>query len=760
MYSKEFQVAFMMAFKTAQEYRHEFVLLEHILYALLHDEASCEVIQACGGEVKALKEDLLDFFENEVEKVPGKEDFLPDESLAVQRVIQRAANHVISAEREVIDGVHILVAMFSEEDSHAVYFLGKQEITRFDVVNYISHGIDNDFDDDDFELDFEIGEGFDEFGDDDVEFGEKSKPEELLGRFTVNLTEKAREGKVDAIIGRKEELRRVTQTLCRRRKNNPLLVGEPGVGKTSIVEGLAYNIVNDNVPANLKDANIYALDLGGLLAGTKFRGDFEERLKAVVKALKEDENSVLFIDEIHTLVGAGSTSGGSMDAANLLKPALSSGEIRCIGSTTYSEYKNHILKDRALSRRFHKIDVKEPTVAETVRILEGIKEHYEEHHDVQYPKSTLKLAAELASRYMSDRFLPDKAIDLIDEAGAAHSILPVSKRKKSITPRDIQETLALIAMIPPTQITSSDKEKLMSLDAKLKALVFGQDKAVDQVVKAIKIARSGLRDDEKTVGSFLFAGPTGCGKTELSKQLASILGVEFIRFDMSEYSEKHSVSRLIGAPPGYVGFDQGGLLTDEVTKKPYSVVLLDEIEKAHPEIYNILLQVMDHGTLTDNNGHQADFRNVILIMTSNVGAREQQSNVISFGGGTNTGASEKAVEKYFTPEFRNRLDAIIHFNALSKELMENIVDKFITQLKAKLIKKKITLKLSREARSWLAEHGYDEKNGARPLARLIEKEIKGKLVNKIISEEIAAGSTVQVKVRNNKLQIEHKEPVH
>ena len=759
MYSKEFQVAFMMAFKTAQEYRHEFVLLEHILFALLHDEASCEVIQACGGDIATLKNELTDFFENEIEKMPGEDDFLPDESLAVQRVIQRAANHVISAEREVIDGVHILVAMFSEEDSHAIYYLGRQEITRFDVVNYLSHGADDEFDDDDFELDFEIGEGFEDFGDED-EFGEKGKPAEILSRFTVNLTEKARSGGIDSIIGRKEELRRVTQTLCRRRKNNPLLVGEPGVGKTSIVEGLAYKIVNDDVPENLKDANIYALDLGGLLAGTKFRGDFEERLKAVVKALKQDENSVLFIDEIHTLVGAGSTAGGSMDAANLLKPALSSGEIRCIGSTTYAEYKNHILKDRALSRRFHKIDVKEPTVPETVRILEGIKEHYEAHHDVVYPKSTLKIAAELASRYMSDRFLPDKAIDLIDEAGAAHSILPASRKKKSITPRDIQETLALIAMIPPTQINSSDKEKLMTLDSQLRSLVFGQESAVDQVVKAIKIARSGLRDDEKTVGSFLFAGPTGCGKTELSKQLANILGVEFIRFDMSEYSEKHSISRLIGAPPGYVGFDQGGLLTDEVTKKPYSVVLLDEIEKAHPEIYNILLQVMDHGTLTDNNGHQADFRNVILIMTSNVGAREQQGNVISFGGGINTGASEKAVEKYFTPEFRNRLDAVVHFNPLSRKLMESIVDKFIAQLKVKLTKKKITLKLSADARTWLAEHGYDEKNGARPLARLIDKEIKGKLVNKIISEEISAGSTVQVKVRNSKLLIEHKEPVH
>lgn len=751
MYSKEFQITFMLAFKTAQQYRHEYVLLEHVLYALLHDPDTREVIEACGGDVEEIKSQVVDFFENDVEKMSGDEDYLPEESLAVQRVIQRAANHIISSEKEVINGINILVAMFSEEEAHAVFYLIQQDITRFEVVSYISHGINAFIDDD---LDDEIPE-LDEFHEDD-EFDEEPrsrKASDSLTRFTVNLTEKAINGEIDQIIGRKPELKRMIQTLCRRRKNNPILVGEPGVGKTAVVEGLALKISTEDVPDQLKNAEIFSLDLGALVAGTKFRGDFEERLKAVVQGLKEKENAILFIDEIHMIVGAGATSGGSMDASNLLKPALSSGEIKCIGSTTYSEYKGYILKDRALARRFHKIDIKEPSVNETVAILKGVKTYYEDHHNVNYPLSALQTAAELAARYMNDRFLPDKAIDVIDEAGAARAILPASKQKKSVSVRDIQNIIAEMAMIPPAKVSSGDRTKLLNLSDELKAVVFGQEQAIESVSRAIQMARAGLKDDDKPIGCFLFTGPTGVGKTELSKQLANILDVEFLRFDMSEYSEKHTVSRLIGAPPGYVGFDQGGLLTDAVNKTPHCLILLDEIEKAHSEIYNILLQVMDHGTLTDNNGRKADFRNVTLIMTSNVGAREMASSSIGFGGELRADASSKAVERHFTPEFRNRLDGIIQFKSLTPKLMENVVDKFIDDLKKKLQKKKILFKLMPKARTWLAKNGFDERFGARPMSRLISKEIKEKIVEHMLREDIKEGGLVIVDIKKDKISL-------
>ncbi|MEN9361429.1 MAG: hypothetical protein RL095_2964 [Verrucomicrobiota bacterium] len=750
MYSKEFQIAFMLAFRTAQQYRHEFVLLEHLLFALMHDPKTKQVLEACGADLEALKKRLTAYFATEVEKIPGDKEFVPDESLAVQRVLQRAANHVLSAEGVTIEGVNVLVAIFSEEESHAVYFLQEEDISRYDVVSFLSHGLSKAESDgpDDEDDESEGGSEEDENGE-----PRNAAKSDLLSRFTVDLTEKARQGKVDAIIGRRTEIRRMMQTLCRRRKNNPILVGEPGVGKTSLVEGLAAAIVAGEVPEMLKGAELFVLDLGAAVAGTKFRGDFEERLKNIVRALKARPKSILFIDELHTIIGAGATSGGTMDASNLLKPALASGELRCIGSTTYQEYKNHILKDRALARRFQKIDIREPTVDETVSILEGIKGYYEEHHGVSYPLSSLRAAAELSSRHIQDRFLPDKAIDVLDEAGAARAILPASKQKRSVSPKDIEAVIADMAMIPVASVSASDKERLLRLDEDLRTAVFGQDEAVATVSRAIKTARAGLKDEDKPVGAFLFCGPTGVGKTELAKQLAKTLGVGFLRFDMSEYAEKHTVSRLIGSPPGYVGFEQGGLLTEAVNKQPWSVVLLDEIEKAHPEIFNILLQVMDYGMLTDNNGRKANFRNVILIMTSNVGAREMSANTISFGGELNSGASEKAVEKFFTPEFRNRLDAVVHFRALGRELMEKVVDKFLADLIAKLQKKKILFKLTAEARALLAEKGYDPKLGARPLARVINQEVKMKVTDALLSDDLEHGGAVIVSVDNGAIKV-------
>ena len=750
MYSKEFQIAFMLAFRTAQQYRHEFVLLEHLLFALMHDPKTKQVLEACGADLEALKKRLNAYFATEVEKIPGDKDFVPDESLAVQRVLQRAANHVLSAEGVTIEGVNVLVAIFSEEESHAVYFLQEEDISRYDVVSFLSHGLakaehEGPLDDDD--------EGEGEGEEDENGEARNAGKSDLLSRFTVDLTEKARQGKVDSIIGRRTEIRRMMQTLCRRRKNNPILVGEPGVGKTSLVEGLAAAIVAGEVPELLKGAELFVLDLGAAVAGTKFRGDFEERLKNIVRALKARPKSILFIDELHTIIGAGATSGGTMDASNLLKPALASGELRCIGSTTYQEYKNHILKDRALARRFQKIDIREPTVDETVSILEGIKGYYEEHHGVSYPLSSLRAAAELSSRHIQDRFLPDKAIDVLDEAGAARAILPVSKQRRTVTPKDIEAVIADMAMIPVASVSASDKERLLRLDADLKLAVFGQDEAVATVARAIKTARAGLKDEDKPVGAFLFCGPTGVGKTELAKQLAKTLGVGFLRFDMSEYAEKHTVSRLIGSPPGYVGFEQGGLLTEAVNKQPWSVVLLDEIEKAHPEIFNILLQVMDYGMLTDNNGRKANFRNVILIMTSNVGAREMSANTIGFGSEAFSGASDKAVEKFFTPEFRNRLDATVHFHPLGRDLMEKVVDKFLADLIAKLQKKKILFKLMPEARALLAEKGYDPKLGARPLSRVINQEVKMKVTDALLSDDLEHGGVVIVSVENGAIKV-------
>ena len=739
----------MLAFKTAQQYRHEFVLLEHVLFALLHDPETQAVLEACGSDIDRLRNDLLEYFEKELQALPGTADYIPDESLALQRVIKRASDHAVSSETEKITGIHILVALFSEEDSHAVFYLQNQDVDRYDVVTYLSHGRDSDdeealYDEDDME-DFE-----------EMLNGEGGPQGSLLEKFTVNLTEKASNGELDCIVGRKGELKRMVQTLCRRRKNNPILVGEPGVGKTAVVEGLAQIIAAGKVPERMRGAQIYALDLGSLIAGTKFRGDFEERLKGLVNELKATEGAILFIDEIHTIVGAGSTSGGTMDASNLLKPSLSNGEIRCIGSTTYSEYKNHILKDRALARRFQKIDVVEPTIDETVSILKGIKSYYELHHEVTYPVSALRSAADLASRYINDRFLPDKAIDVLDEAGASMAMRSASQRRKMVTKSVVEETVAAMAMIPTAKINTNDKQKLLSLDTDLKSVVYGQDVAVDALVRAVKTARSGLRDDDKPYGSFLFTGPTGVGKTELAKQLSSVLGVKFLRFDMSEYSEKHSISRLIGSPPGYVGFEQGGLLTDAVTKSPYSVILMDEIEKAHPEIYNILLQVMDHGRLTDNNGHEADFRNVIIIMTSNVGARETSGKLIGFENSQNLGASDAAVEKHFAPEFRNRLDGIIRFNPLTEELMLRVVDKFIGQLEKRLLRKKIFFKISTKAKKWLAKHGYNPALGARPLSRLIDTQIKHKLTDLILEEKLIDGQTALVDVSKSELVVKIK----
>ena len=748
MYSKEFQITFMLAFKTAQQYRHEFVLPEHILFALVHDPESRNVLEVCGADINRLRADLLEYFENELPDLPGDDDYLPDESLALQRVIKRASDHAISSEIDTISGIHILVALFSEEDSHAVFFLQNQDIDRFDIVTYLSHGKESE---DEGDLMYD-----DEDEDDDFEdiFGEsESAKGSMLDRYTVNLTERAKNGELDSIIGRKTELKRVVQTLCRRRKNNPILVGEPGVGKTAVVEGLAQLICSGKVPERLRNAQIFALDLGSLVAGTKFRGDFEERLKNLVSDLKARDGAILFIDELHTIVGAGSTSGGTMDASNLLKPALSSGEIRCIGATTYGEFKNHILKDRALARRFQKIDVKEPSVSETVSILKGIKSYYEKHHEVQYPISALQSAAELANRFINDRFLPDKAIDVLDEAGASLALRPASQKRKTVNKTVIEEVIAAMAMIPSAKINSNDKQKLITLADDLKKLVYGQDKAVEAVVKAVKTARSGLGDEDKPYGSFLFTGPTGVGKTELAKQLSSLLGVKFLRFDMSEYSEKHSISRLIGSPPGYVGFEQGGLLTDAVTKNPYSLVLLDEIEKAHQEIYNILLQVMDHGKLTDNNGHEADFRNVIIIMTSNVGARESSAKMIGFENLENLNASDAAVEKYFTPEFRNRLDGIVRFNPLTQELMLKVVDKFLATLEQKLKAKKIRMKVSNRAKKWLAQKGFDPVMGARPLTRLIDNKIKHQLTDLILEEKLSEGHEVLVDSEEGKITL-------
>ena len=738
----ELEMALRAAIQEAQLRRHEYVTLEHMLYALLHDKTGARIIRHCGGDIETLKDSLNDFLDNKVEKLPEDLNIEPHQSIGFQRVLQRAMMQVQNSGKGQVDAGDVLAAIFREPESYAVHFLQLEGITRLDVINYVSHGISKiEPDDEDEEEDDETV---------DTEPGKKVKRRDALATFTVNLAAKAAAGKIDPLIGRENELERTMQVLCRRTKNNPVFVGDPGVGKTAVAEGLALKIHHGEVPEILQNAEIYLLDMGALLAGTRFRGDFEQRIKAVLSALLKKEKAILFIDEIHTVVGAGATSGGSMDASNLLKPALASGELRCIGSTTFEEYKNHFERDRALSRRFQKIEIIEPTIGETVQILKGLKSHYEAHHNVRYTFSALKAAAELSAKYINDRFLPDKAIDVIDEAGASIRLLPSHKRRKTVGVSDIERIVSKIARVPAKTASVSDKERLKFLMDKLKERLFGQDQAIETLITAIKRSRAGLGHPDKPIGSFLFAGPTGVGKTEVSRQMAILLGVHFERFDMSEYMEKHTVSRLIGAPPGYVGFDQGGLLTDAIRKHPYAVLLLDEIEKAHPDVFNILLQVMDHGTLTDNNGRKADFRNVILVMTSNAGAREMSERPIGFTTTAQT-RNKQAIEKTFTPEFRNRLDSIIYFNPLSIEIVERIVEKFIRELEEQLSEKKVSFVLSKEAKHWLAEKGYDPIYGARPLARVIQTKIKTVLADEILFGALEKGGKVFIELKNDEL---------
>jgi ATP-dependent Clp protease ATP-binding subunit ClpA len=741
MISKELERTLNTALKEAKGRRHEYVCLEHLLYALLEDKDATGAIVNCGGDIDRLRKGLEEFFQTHLEALPEGSDQQPQQTLSFHRVLQRAVIHAQSAEKKEINGGNILVAMFREPDCYAVYLLEEQGITRFDVVNYISHGISK------------IATR-EEWPQSDEEQSEEEKPGRRvnpLEAFTVNLVAKAQQGNIDPLIGRDDEIERTIHVLCRRRKNNPIYVGDPGVGKTALAEGLALKIHHREVPDALKDAVIYALDMGALLAGTKFRGDFEARLKGVLAGLKKQPNSILFIDEIHTIVGAGATSGGSMDASNILKPTLASGELKCIGSTTYHDYKSYFERDRALARRFQKIEVPEPSQDEAYKILEGLKPHYEKHHGVHYSAGAIRAAVQLSAKHINDRKLPDKAIDVIDEVGAAVKIQPPEKRKKMIGPKDIERIVAKIAKIPPRSVSTSDKEQLQNLERDLKLTVFGQDAAIETLASTIKLSRSGLGHPEKPIGCFLFSGPTGVGKTEVAKQLAQVMGIEFIRFDMSEYMEKHTVSRLIGAPPGYVGFDQGGLLTDAINRNPYAVLLLDEIEKAHPDLFNILLQVMDHAALTDNNGKKADFRNIILIMTTNAGAREMSGAPLGFGAPSKAGKGKEAIEKMFSPEFRNRLDAMIVFNALGMEIIERVVDKFIVELDHQLNEKKVFLQLTPKARRWLAERGYDPSFGARPMARLIQNEIKRVLADEILFGSLQGGGNVEVDENDGKL---------
>ena len=741
MISKELEGTLNAALKEAKSRRHEYVCLEHLLYALLQDKDASSAIINCGGNIDRLRKGLEEFFQTHLETLPGGSDHQPQQTLSFHRVLQRAVIHAQSAEKKEINGGNLLIAMFREPDSYAVFLLQEQGITRFDLVNYISHGISK------IAATEEWSQSEDEQGEEEKP-GRRVKP---LEAFAVNLVAKAQQGNVDPLIGRDDEIERTIHVLCRRRKNNPIYVGDPGVGKTALAEGLALKIHHGDVPDVLKDAVIYALDMGALLAGTKFRGDFEARLKGVLAGLKKLPNSILFIDEIHTIVGAGATSGGSMDASNILKPALASGELKCIGSTTYHDYKSYFERDRALARRFQRIEVPEPSQDDAYKILEGLKPHYEKHHGVHYSTGAIRAAVQLSAKHINDRKLPDKAIDVIDEVGAAVKIQPVDKRKKSIGAKDIEKIVAKIAKIPPRSVSISDKEQLQNLDRDLKLTVFGQDTAIDTLTSTIRLSRSGLGHPEKPIGCFLFSGPTGVGKTEVAKQLAQIMGIEFIRFDMSEYMEKHTVSRLIGAPPGYVGFDQGGLLTDAINRNPYAVLLLDEIEKAHPDLFNILLQVMDHATLTDNNGKKADFRNIILIMTTNAGAREMSSTPLGFGARSNAGKGKEAIEKMFSPEFRNRLDAMIVFNSLTMEIIERVVDKFIIELDHQLNEKKVFLQLTVKGRRWLAERGYDPSFGARPMARLIQNEIKRVLADEILFGQLQSGGKVEVDENDGKL---------
>ncbi|HQS36967.1 MAG: ATP-dependent Clp protease ATP-binding subunit ClpA [Methylotenera sp. 24-45-7] len=741
MIAQELEVSLHMAFMDARQKRHELITVEHLLLAMIDNPTAAEVLRACGAKLETLRTELNQYIEEHTPTVIGQDEVDTQPTLGFQRVIQRAMLHVQSSGKKEVTGANVLVAIFGEKDSHAVFFLHQQGITRLDVVNFISHGVSK------------VGESAKPQAD-DPEVNSEAAPTGALENYTVNLNAQVAAGKIDPLIGRASELERVVQTLCRRRKNNPLLVGEAGVGKTAIAEGLARRIVEKDIPDVLANAVVYSLDMGALLAGTKYRGDFEQRLKAVMKQLEEKPESILFIDEIHTLIGAGSASGGTLDASNLLKPALSNGSLKCIGATTYQEYRGIFEKDHALSRRFQKVDVVEPSVAETVEILKGLKSRFESHHSVKYTAAALSTAAELSAKYINDRHLPDKAIDVIDEAGAAQRILPKSKQKKVIGNKEIEDIIAKIARIPPKNISSDDRNALKTLERDLKAVVFGQDKAIEALSSAVKMARSGLGQNNKPIGSFLFSGPTGVGKTEVAKQLAYIMGIELIRFDMSEYMERHAVSRLIGAPPGYVGFEQGGLMTEAITKHPYCVMLLDEIEKAHPDIFNILLQVMDHGTLTDNNGRKADFRNVTIIMTTNAGAESLSKSSMGFTTSKQAGDEEADIKRLFSPEFRNRLDAIVSFAGLTPDIIIRVVDKFLIQLEDQLHEKKVEATFSDALKAYLGKKGFDPLMGARPMARLIQDTIRKALADELLFGRLANGGSVHVDVdENNEVQL-------
>ena len=734
MIAQELEVSLHMAFMDARQKRHELITVEHLLLAMIDNPTAADVLRACGAKFEVLRSELSQYIEEHTPTVGGEDEVDTQPTLGFQRVIQRAMLHVQSSGKKEVTGANVLVAIYGEKDSHAVFFLHQQGITRLDVVNFISHGV------------AKIPDGDEKLGNGEADTEAEGTPTGALEQFTLNLNAQVAAGKIDPLIGRAPELERVIQTLCRRRKNNPLLVGEAGVGKTAIAEGLASRIVGKEIPEVLANATVYSLDMGALLAGTKYRGDFEARLKAVMKQLAERPDAILFIDEIHTLIGAGAASGGTLDASNLLKPALSNGTLKCIGATTYQEYRGIFEKDHALSRRFQKIDVAEPSVAETIEILKGLKSRFEEHHSVKYSASALTTAAELAAKYINDRHLPDKAIDVIDEAGAAQRILPKNKQKKVIGNKEIEDIVAKIARIPPKNISSDDRSALKTLERDLKAVVFGQDKAIEVLTSAVKMARSGLGGNNKPIGSFLFSGPTGVGKTEVAKQLAYIMGVELIRFDMSEYMERHAVSRLIGAPPGYVGFEQGGLMTEAITKQPYSVLLLDEIEKAHPDIFNILLQVMDHGTLTDNNGRKADFRNVTIIMTTNAGAEGLAKSSIGFTNAKEAGDEQADIKRLFSPEFRNRLDATVSFASLSQDIIIRVVDKFLMQLEDQLHEKKVEVTFSDALKVYLGKKGFDPLMGARPMARLIQDTIRKALADELLFGKLASGGNVHVDI--------------
>ena len=751
MLSKELEFTLNLAFKEAREKNHEFMTVEHLLYALLGNPSAVEVLRACGGNLEQLKQDVGVFLEETTPKLSEEDTRETQPTLGFQRVLQRAVFHVQSSDKTEVTGANVLVAIFSEQESQAVYFLNKLNITRLDVVNYISHGISKVHDQTEEPLESSS-----------TATAPDSAQKQPLESFAANLNELAAQGQIDPLIGRRAEFRRTVQILCRRRKNNPLFVGEAGVGKTALAEGLAKMIVEGDVPDVLLGSTIYSLDLGSLVAGTKYRGDFEKRFKGVLTQLRKEAGAILFIDEIHTIIGAGAASGGVMDASNLIKPLLASGELKCIGSTTYQEYRGIFEKDHALARRFQKIDIDEPSVEETVEILKGLRSRFEEHHKVRYSARALRAAAELSDRYITDRHLPDKAVDVIDEAGASQQLRKPSRRKKTIGINDIETIISQMARIPAKTVTASDKETLRNLERNLKMVVYGQDKAIDTLASAIKMSRSGLGAENKPIGSYLFAGPTGVGKTEVTRQLARIMGLDLVQFDMSEYMERHTVSRLIGAPPGYVGFDQGGLLTEAITKNPHVILLLDEIEKAHPDVFNLLLQVMDHGTLTDNNGRKADFRNVMLIMTTNAGAQEMDRPSIGFTRQDHTSDGMEVIRRLFTPEFRNRLDAIVQFNALDSTVITQVVDKFIFELEAQLQEQQVTIEVDESARLWLARHGYEPKMGARPMARIIQQHIKKPLAEELLFGKLAHGGHLIIREEGDKLEFEfeEKECVH